>query len=47
MRIDKATNVLEGRYNSTKGGINDFKELMEEAIDEQNGNNTSNNPFSW
>lgn len=34
---------------SSKGNINDFKELWEEARqeDEQNGNNTSNNSFSW
>jgi len=47
MRIDKATNVLEGRYSNKESGIDDFKELMEEAINEQNGNDTSNNPFSW
>lgn len=35
------------KQQASKGGIYDFKELMEEAIDEQNGNNTSNNPFSW
>ena len=38
---------MEFKQQSTKSGIYDFKELMEEAIDEQNGNNTSNNPFSW
>jgi|GEM_PF-5872366 hypothetical protein len=27
--------------------MNDFKELMEEAKDEQNGNNTNNNSISW
>lgn len=47
MRIDKATNVLEGKYNNNKGGMNDFKELMKEAQDEQSRNNTSNNSFSW
>lgn len=49
MRTDKATNVLEGKYSNNKGGIDDFKELWEEARqeDEQNGNNTSNNSFSW
>lgn len=50
MRIDKATAILEGKYNNTsKGGMNDFKELWEEAKikDEQSGNNTSNNTFSW
>ena len=47
MRIDKATNILEGKYSIKKSGIYDFKELMEEAIDEQNRNNTDNNTFSW
>lgn len=51
MRTDKATNILEGKYNNngSKGGMNDFKELWEEARkkDEQSGNNTDNNSFSW
>lgn len=47
MRIDKATNILEGKYNDDKGGMNDFKELMKEAQNEQTGNNTSNNSFGW
>ncbi|MCI9247475.1 MAG: hypothetical protein HFJ30_10355 [Clostridia bacterium] len=49
MRIDKATNVLEGKYSNSSGGMNDFKELMEEArqADEQTGNNTDNNSSSW
>jgi hypothetical protein len=29
------------------GGINDFKELMEEAKNEQNGDNSNNNSFGW
>lgn len=33
--------------NASKGSINDFKELMEEARNEQGRNNTSNNTFSW
>ena len=35
--------------NNTKNGINDFKQLWEEAKleDEQNGNNSSNNTFGW
>lgn len=35
--------------SSSKGSFDDFKELWEEARieDEQTGNNTSNNPFSW
>ena len=35
--------------NTSKGGMSDFKELWEEARqeDEQNGNSTSNNTFGW
>ena len=35
--------------NTSKGGMNDFKELWEEAKreDEQTGNSTSNNTFGW
>lgn len=49
MRLDKATNVLEGKYSNSKSenGINDFKELWEEAQNEQAGNYTSNNSFGW
>ena len=49
MRTDKATNVLEGKYTSSKSenGINDFKELWEEAKNDETGNDTSNNTFSW
>lgn len=50
MRSDKATAILEGKYSNTKkDGINDFKELWEEARkkDEQSGNNASNNTFGW
>lgn len=51
MRTDKATSILEGKYsnNESSGGINDFKELWEEARkeDEQNGNSTSDNTFGW
>lgn len=49
MRVDKATNILEGKYSSNKGGMDDFKELWEEARkkDEQSGNDTSNNTFGW
>ena len=49
MRIDKATYIIEGKYNNTKGGINDFKQLWEEAKkeDEQSGDSTSNNTFGW
>lgn len=49
MRIDKATSILEGKYSNSKSGMNDFQELWKEAKikDEQSGDNTSNNPFSW
>lgn len=47
MRIDKATNILEGKYSDNKGGMNDFKELMEEARNEQRRNNTNNNLIGW
>ena len=47
MRTDKATSVLEGKYSNTRGGMSDFKELWEEAKDEQARNNTSNNSFGW
>ncbi len=51
MRVDKATNVLEGKYSTSKSenDINDFKELWEEARieDEQNRNSASNNTFGW
>lgn len=32
---------------TSKGGINDFKELMEEARNEQRRNNTNNNLIGW
>ena len=49
MRIDKATSVLEGKYSTSSSGMNDFKELWEEARqeDEQAGSNTSNNTLGW
>ena len=49
MRIDKATSVLEGKYSNNKGGMNDFKQLWEEAKleDEQTGNCRGNNTFGW
>lgn len=33
--------------NKKKNGIDDFKELWEEANNEQTGNNTGNNTFGW
>lgn len=49
MRTDKATSVLEGRYSNKSSGMSDFKQLWEEARleDEQTGNSTGNNTFSW
>lgn len=48
MRVDKATNILEGKYtNKKQGGMNDFKELMKEAQNEQSRDNTSNNSSGW
>ena len=47
LRTDKATSILENKYSSKKSGIDDFKELWEEAQNEQTGNNTSSNSFSW
>ena len=37
----------KGNNTSTKGSMNDFKELWEEAQNDETGNNTSNNSFSW
>ena len=43
--------VLEDNYKNKqpKGGMNDFKDLMEEArqADEQTRDNTSNNTSGW
>lgn len=43
--VDKA----KEKHQTQKGGINDFKELWEEARqeDEQTGDNTSDNNFGW
>lgn len=46
----KADDLNHKSKNKTQSGkMDDFKELMEEAkiIDEQTGNNTSNNTFGW
>ena len=43
--IDAVSKKDTKRNNSN--GISDFKELMKEAEDEQNRNNTSNNVASW
>lgn len=42
--------LKNNNQNNSKGGMNDFKQLWEEAKieeDEQNGNNPNNNTFSW
>lgn len=42
--------LKNNNQNNSKGGMNDFKQLWEEAKieeDEQNGNNSNNNTFSW
>ena len=38
---------LKEENKNNKNGINDFKELWEEAKNDQTGNNTSNNTFAW
>ena len=40
---------VQQKKTANRNGINDFKKLWEEARkeDEQNGNNTDNNTFSW
>lgn len=50
LRTDKATAIIEGKYNTKKKDkLDNFKELWEEARldDEQARNGTSNNPFGW
>ena len=50
IRPDKAVSILEGKYNfKKKDKMDGFRELWEEARleDEQAGNNTNNNTFSW
>ena len=42
--------LKNNNQNNSRGGMNDFKQLWEEAKieeDEQNGNNSNNNTFSW
>ena len=38
---------LKQETKKNKNGIDDFKELWEEAKNDETGNNTSNNTFSW
>ena len=50
IRPDKAVSILEGKYNfKKKDKMDGFIKLWEEARleDEQAGNNTNNNTFSW
>ena len=50
IRPDKAVSILEGKYNfKKKDKMDGFIKLWEEAKleDEQAGNNTNNNTFSW
>lgn len=48
MRSDKATAILEGKYsNLRKGGIYDFKQLWEDAKNEEERNNTDNSNVGW
>ena len=50
IRPDKAVSILEGKYSfKKKDKMDGFRELWEEARleDEQAGNNTNNNTFSW
>lgn len=51
MRIDKATAILEGKYNTEKkSGFNDLQKMWEEADLEENdkkGNNTSYSFAGW
>ena len=48
IRPDKATSILEGKYNIKKQDkINDFIELWKEAKDEEERNNTGNSVTGW
>lgn len=38
---------VQQKQKTNKNGISDFKELWEEAGNEQTGDNTSNNSFGW
>ena len=42
--IDK---IKQDNNRNIQGGMNDFKEIMEEAKNEQTRDNTSNNTFGW
>jgi hypothetical protein len=39
--------IKKRQNKNSKGGIDDFKELMEEAKNEQSRNNTDSDPFGW
>ena len=49
MRTDKATSILEGKYNNkSQGKLDDFIEMYKQEVqNEQSGNNTSNNNIGW
>lgn len=48
MRTDKATAILEGKYNQKKRDkLDGFKDLWKEAKDEEERNGTNNNTFGW
>lgn len=42
--IDK---IKQDNNRNIQGGMNDFKEIMEEVKNEQTRDNTSNNTFGW
>lgn len=39
--------VKQQNNKKANNGIDDFKEMMEDAINEQARDNSNNNPFSW
>lgn len=48
MRIDKATNVLEGKYSNKKADkIDGFIDMWKEAKNEEERDDTGNSSFSW
>ena len=48
MRTDKATAILEGKYNQTKKDkLGGFRDLWKEAKDEEERDGADNNTFSW
>ena len=48
MRIDKATAILEGKYSQKKRDkLDGFRDLWEEAKNEEERNGANNNAFGW